>query len=62
MKTPEETKSVSMWCGRPVTELSREELLEVVEYLGREICHLRSLPVDWRAHARERLGLSPHPA
>jgi hypothetical protein len=31
------TAQTSTWCGRPVHELSREELLQVVEYCGTEI-------------------------
>lgn len=27
-------ENVSLWCGRPLTELSREELIEAVEELG----------------------------
>jgi hypothetical protein len=27
---------VSTWNGRPITELSKKELIEVIEYLGKE--------------------------
>lgn len=35
-------RPVSRWMGRPVDELTREELLQVVEWCGREIQSLRS--------------------
>ena len=27
---------VSTWCGRPITELNKEELIFVIEWLGKE--------------------------
>jgi len=38
---------VSQWMGRPMDELTREELLEVVEWCGREIEHLRGDRDRW---------------
>ncbi len=38
-----------MWMGRPVKELTREELLEVVEYCGRQVQELREQRDKWRA-------------
>jgi hypothetical protein len=38
----------SAWMGRPINELTREELLEVVEWCGREIQNLRSDRDRWR--------------
>jgi hypothetical protein len=38
---------MSTWCGRPVTELSREELLEVIEYCGAEIQNLTADRNRW---------------
>lgn len=29
--------TVSFWMGRPLSELTKEELIEAVEYLGREL-------------------------
>lgn len=40
---------VSYWKGRPVDELTREELLEVVEWCGREIEFLRADRDRWRS-------------
>ncbi|MFN7610083.1 MAG: hypothetical protein ACK5QX_03975 [bacterium] len=39
---------VSTWFGRPIDELTREELLEVVEWCGREILSLRADRDRWR--------------
>jgi hypothetical protein len=39
---------VSTWLGRPVDELTREELLEVVEWCWREILSLREDRDRWR--------------
>ena len=36
-----ELNKVSAWKGVPITELSREELIEVIEYCGKEIIELR---------------------
>lgn len=36
-----EVNNVSCWMGRPITELSREELLKVVEHCGEEIQRLQ---------------------
>jgi hypothetical protein len=33
---------VAYWMGRPVNELTREELLEVVQYMGRELERYRA--------------------
>ncbi len=41
----------TMWMGRPVKELTREELLEVVEYCGRQVQELREQRDKWRAAA-----------
>ena len=43
-----ELNRASYWMGRPITELSRDELLEVIEHCGREIVHLRKEAVEWR--------------
>lgn len=34
---------VSYWMGRPLTELSRDELLVVIDHLGREIQTARAI-------------------
>jgi hypothetical protein len=47
-ETTSNTSQVSTWCGRPVTELSREELLEVIEYCGTEIQRLTDDRNRWR--------------
>lgn len=39
---------VSQWMGRPMDELTREELLEVVEWCGRDIERLRGDRDRWR--------------
>jgi hypothetical protein len=41
------TTQMSTWCGRPVNELSREELLQVVEYCGAEIQKLTTDRNRW---------------
>ena len=46
-ETTSNTSQVSTWCGRPVTELSREELLEVIEYCGAEIQKLTTDRNRW---------------
>ena len=38
---------VSAWMGQPVTDLSREELLEVVEWCGGEIQRLQGDRDKW---------------
>jgi hypothetical protein len=38
---------MSTWCGRPVHDLSREELLLVVEYCGAEIQKLTTDRNRW---------------
>lgn len=43
-----EQNKVSFWMGRPVTELTKEELLEVVEYCGKEIVRLQEDRDRWR--------------
>lgn len=43
-----ETNKVSYWMGTPITELSKEDLLEVVEYCGKEILRLRQDRDRWR--------------
>jgi hypothetical protein len=32
---------VATWCGRPVTDLGRQELLDCIEFLGEEVEKLR---------------------
>lgn len=39
---------VSTWMGRPMTDLSRDELLEVVEWCGREMQSMRADRDRWR--------------
>jgi len=41
------TTQMSTWCGRPVHELSREELLQVVDYCGAEIQKLTTDRNRW---------------
>jgi hypothetical protein len=41
------TTQISTWYGRPVNELSREELLQVVEYCGTEIQKLTTDRNRW---------------
>jgi len=36
-KPSEKYPKVSYWMDRPITELTREELIEIIEYLGREL-------------------------
>lgn len=43
-----DVKLISSWKGRPITELTREELLEVVDLCGREIISLRQDRDRWR--------------
>lgn len=49
-------KMIMTWMGKPVTDLPRETLLEVIEHCGEEIRHLqaecnRMRPhVDWRGY------------
>lgn len=38
---------VSMWMGRQMTELTRDELLEVIDYCGKEIQQLREDRDRW---------------
>jgi hypothetical protein len=45
LETP--VRLVSRWMGRPMDELTREELLEVVEWCGREIKSLRGDRDRW---------------
>ena len=44
----ENTTQISTWYGRPVQDLSREELLQVVEYCGAEIQKLTTDRNRWR--------------
>jgi len=39
---------IGKWYGKPINSLSREELLDVVEWCGKEIEHLRSDRDRWR--------------
>ena len=41
-------RPVSRWMGRPMDELTREELLDVAEWCGREIDYLRGDRDRWR--------------
>ena len=43
-----QVRHVSLWMGRPMDELTREELLAVIEYCGREIQTLRGDRERWR--------------
>jgi hypothetical protein len=43
----ENTTQISTWYGRPVHDLSREELLQVVEYCGAEIQNLTADRNRW---------------
>jgi len=45
-------KMFTLWKGRPLSELSREELIEVIEHCGKEIAELRRLASPYRGHAR----------
>jgi hypothetical protein len=51
-----ETPQVSFWMGRPVTELSREELIECVEYCARRLAELQS-PEAIHARALRRVEM-----
>lgn len=53
----DDVPTIAFWKGRPIDELSRDELLVVVRHLGNRVQELEALPVDWRKHARMRLGL-----
>lgn len=48
-------KLVAFWEGRPITDLTKEELLEVVEYLSRELERQRTIPKDYRKMVMEKL-------
>jgi hypothetical protein len=41
------TTQMSTWCGRPIHDLSREELLQVVEYCGTELQKLTTDRNRW---------------
>lgn len=43
----EEKTTFTTWFGRPVSELTREELLEVIDWCGREILRLRADNQRW---------------
>jgi len=45
-KPSEEYPKVSYWMDRPITELTREELIEVIEYLGRELKRKRNQDLE----------------
>jgi hypothetical protein len=45
------TISETLWCGKPVADLSRDELLEVIEWCGNEIQRLQSDRAHWQAAA-----------
>lgn len=42
---------VSTWKGRPMHDLSREELLEVVQWCGQEIQNLQADRLRWKKAA-----------
>lgn len=42
---------ITLWRGKPITELSKEELLEVVEYCGEEIARLTRERDGWHRAA-----------
>ena len=42
-----EEKRESYWMGTPISQLSKEELLEVIEELGKEIINLRNDRNAW---------------
>jgi hypothetical protein len=46
--TQPNTIQVATWFGRPIQDLSREELLKVVEHCGEEIQKLTSDRNRWR--------------
>jgi hypothetical protein len=33
---------VGYWMGRPIEELTRDELIEVIQYMSRELAHYRT--------------------
>jgi hypothetical protein len=41
-------RHISLWMGRPMDELTREELLDVIAYCGCEIQSLRGDRDRWR--------------
>lgn len=43
-----EFNKVTSWYGRLITELNRDELLEVIEYCGKEIISLKEDRNKWR--------------
>jgi hypothetical protein len=53
---------VSYWLDKPLTELTREELIEVIEYLGRELERkrdrdlerMRGVTIRSNSHYRDR--------
>ena len=51
MNMEEKTQTVSTWLGRPMTELTRDELLEVVEWCVNEIESLRKDRSRWKDSA-----------
>jgi hypothetical protein len=47
----DETTGIA-WCGRPIEELSREELIEVISYLFAEVNRLRDTPATVYRHTK----------
>jgi hypothetical protein len=46
----------AFWMGRPVDEMSREELLEIVYHLGRELDDLRGRSIKMHDFYRELIA------
>ena len=53
--------TVIYWMDKPITELTREELLEVVKWSAQEIERLRRIPKDYRAMIYQKLTSKGNP-
>lgn len=49
----------TLWRGKPIEELTREEAVSAVRQLGRQLARLQAMPIDYRAVVRRRLGYEP---
>ena len=55
-------KTIGSWCGKPIEKLKRKELLEVIEFMAKELERNRKekemMGNDyWELYTRKKLGL-----
>jgi len=56
MKDDNPSPRVAYWMGRPIDELTKEELIEVIEFLARDLARLQT-PVAIQASALGRVEM-----